>query len=88
MRMVVLAVFDVQAHAYMRPIFVASVGVGLRMIGDEVNRSAPDNPLFNHTKDFRVFDLGIYDDALGIFEQPPQPVLVLDCSALVAKPPV
>lgn len=85
MKMKLLAVLDVQAQAFNRPIFVVAVGVGTRLIADEVNRAAADNPLFNHTEDFRVFDVGSWDDQTGLFSCPPQPVLICDCVALKSQ---
>lgn len=82
MRMVLLSVFDVQAQAFMRPIFVAARGVGVRMVTDEVNRSAPDNLMFHHPEDFRVFELGSWDDSSGLFSVHALPELVADCSSL------
>lgn len=84
-RMVVLSVFDVQAQAFMLPMFVRSQGVGVRMIQDEVNRAAQDNNLYLHAKDFRVFELGVFDDGTGVFDLHPQPTLVCDCVALQSK---
>lgn len=80
----VLALLDVQAQAFNRPIFVPSVGVGIRMVSDEVNRHAADNVLFNHPQDFRLFELGVWDEKTGLFTCHAQPKLVADCSAMKA----
>lgn len=79
---IVLAVFDVQAQSFGQPIFVPAKGVGIRTVADEVNRPAPDNILFQHSADFRLFELGEWDDATGIFKCHQLPVLVVDCSTL------
>lgn len=67
MIMQVLAVKDMQAEAFMRPMFVSAVGLGLRAFQDEVNRVAPDNPMSAHPEDFYLFHLGSFDDAFGRF---------------------
>lgn len=85
MQMKVMAVFDVQAQAFQRPIFVAAEGVAIRMCTDAVNRPAPNgepNDLYSHTKDFRLFDLGEYDDQTGQFSCKGLPRLVVDLIAL------
>lgn len=86
MIMKVICVMDVQAAAFNRPMFVPAIGLGLRAIADEVNRAAPENPLYAHTKDFRVFELGEWDDHTGIFNCHALPQLVCDCVSLKAQP--
>lgn len=84
---IVLCVMDVQAQAFQRPMFFAARGVGVRMVADEVNRAAQDNLLYMHPEDFRVFELGSWDDKSGLFQCHPQPLLVVDCGALKASAP-
>lgn len=79
---VCLSVFDAQAQSFSRPMFVAARGLGLRAIADEVNRASPDNPLWAHTVDFRVFELGSWDDNSGLFQCHSLPQLVADCVSL------
>lgn len=64
----IVAVFDAAANAFARPIFVPSVGIAMRSFTDEVNRSAADNEMYKHPQDFRLFELGRYDDATGMFD--------------------
>lgn len=82
MKMLVLAIFDVKAEAFMRPIFVASKGVGIRLVADEANRNAPENLLFHHPEDFRLFELGEWDDCSGLWSGLPLPSLIADLTAL------
>lgn len=82
MILTVICVMDTQAAAFNRPMFVPAIGLGLRAIADEVNRAAPDNPLYAHTADFRVFELGKWDDHSGIFTCHQLPQLVCDCNSL------
>lgn len=82
---VVLAVYDVQAQAYHKPIFVPSRGVGVRMCSDECNRQAQDNVLYQHPEDFRLFELGTWDEASGLFTCHNVPELVCDVSSLRTK---
>lgn len=82
MKTKVLAVFDVQAQAFQRPIFVPSVGFATRMLVDEVNRAAQDNLLYQHPEDFRLFELGEWDESSGLFVCHALPSLICDCVAL------
>lgn len=80
--LVVVSLLDVQAQAFGRPIFYPAKGAALREIGDEVNRNDSKNMLFQHPQDFRVFELGSWDEQTGIFTCHAQPLLLVDCSAL------
>lgn len=80
--MIVACVMDVQAQAFMVPMFVQSRGVALRIVADEVNRAAGDNVLYQHPADFRLFELGEWDNLSALFKCHPQPLLVADCSSL------
>lgn len=85
MKMVVMAVFDVQAQMFQRPFFVTTQGVGMRMVADEVNRGQQDNMLWLHPEDFRLFVLGSFDDNSGLFQADGLPDLVCDCSSFKAS---
>lgn len=68
MRLVIVAVFDIAAESFSRPVFVTSIGEALRGFQDEVNRAAPDNTLANHPQDFQLFELGSFDTSSGLFD--------------------
>jgi hypothetical protein len=83
MKMVVMSVFDVASGVFARPIFVASVGSGVRMFSDEANRKAEDNVMFRHPTDFQLFELGSFDDNAGTFELLDRPMRRAVASDLV-----
>lgn len=62
MKLHVIVVRDTAADVYGQPQFVLSVGAAVRSFGDEVNRSDPNNALFNHPEDFLMFEVGVFDD--------------------------
>ena len=68
MKMIVCSVKDRAAEAFARPMFVNSVGIAIRSFSDEVNRSADDNQLYNHSDDFDLYELGEFDDSTGLFQ--------------------
>lgn len=63
--MIMVAVRDRAAEAYMRPFFVATANMAIRSFMDEVNRDAADNQLFAHFDDFDLFELAVFDDNSG-----------------------
>ena len=68
MKLVIVSVHDSAADCFNRPVFVPSVGAGVRSFSDEVNREAPDNLAFQHPGDFSLYVLGTFDDADGSFD--------------------
>lgn len=67
MKLEIVAIFDRAAQAYGRPMFLPSVGVGIRSFTDEVNRADKENNLFSHPDDFDLFHFGMFDDNTGQF---------------------
>lgn len=59
----ILAVRDGKVGAFMRPMFVQSVGQGVRTFADEVNRVGDDNLMHRHPEDFSLWCFGDYDDS-------------------------
>lgn len=81
----ITAIFDVAVGAFNRPMFTRSTGEAVRLFTDETNREAPDNPLYNHPEDYRLFNLGTYSDEDGSFNTPPKPELILDATQAALK---
>lgn len=83
--MVIIAVRDRSADAYMTPFFAGSVGMAIRSFSDEVNRASPDNILNRHPEDFDLFQLGIFNVQSGeVFaseDMPRQIAIGKDCVA-------
>jgi hypothetical protein len=77
MKQVVVAIKDRAANAFGRPFFVATDGVAIRSFMDEVSRDDATNQLAAHPDDFDLFRLGLYDDASGLIEMEPEPVLLM-----------
>jgi len=65
MNLVIVAVKDRAADAFMRPFFVPTPAMAVRSFMDEVQREAPDNQLFHHSDDFDLYEIGIFDDSNG-----------------------
>lgn len=61
----VVSVYDTAAQVFGQPFFVPSLAVAVRSVGDETNRAAADNPLYQHPEDFELMHVGTFDDASG-----------------------
>lgn len=74
----IVAVRDIQIEEYLRPFTVPAIGGATRSFTDEVNRTAPDNPMSQHPADYHLFELGTFDTQTGeIFPLPTPPRLLL-----------
>lgn len=66
---VVCAVRDKAAEVFGQPFCVPAIGLAVRGFTDQVNRQAPDNPIYSHPQDFDLYELGTYTDTIGLLEQ-------------------
>jgi len=69
MKMIVVSIFDQAAGVHSQPLYFASKGLAVRAFQDECRRAAPDNNLNKHPEDFALYELAVYDDSVGHFEQ-------------------
>ena len=77
MNHVIVSVKDRAADCYGRPFFVATDNVAIRSFMDEVNRKHEENQLFNHSDDFDLFALGVFDDNTAIIDMYDSPKLLM-----------
>lgn len=68
MEMIVVSVKDSAANAFMRPFFVPSTAVAIRSFTDEINRKSEDNPMYAHSEDYELYDLGEFNEDDGSFD--------------------
>ena len=83
MKIKILAVHDRALDAYMRPMFVPTIGAGIRAFQDEVNN--PESPMNKHPDDYDLFNLGDWDDNTGQFSQQPKPINIAVGKQLITK---
>jgi hypothetical protein len=76
MKLVIVSVKDTAAQAFGRPIFVPAVPVALRSFRDEVNRKDSTDDLSRHPDDFELYELGSFEDSIGLIELLDEPRLV------------
>lgn len=66
MKLLVFAIFDGAAGAYLRPMFVPSNGMAIRAFQGEAND--PKSMIYKHPDQFTLFEIGTYDDNTGSLE--------------------
>lgn len=71
--MKVCAIRDLAAEAFLRPFFVAAVGVAVRDFQATVANPDANNPMHHHAADFELYLLGDFDERLGTFTLSPLP---------------
>lgn len=82
MKFTILCVRDRVSNVYGMPMFVVSIGSGIRSFSDEVNRVDANNVMNKHPGDFDLYFLGTYDDSNGEFvcdDQPRQVAIGKEC---------
>lgn len=65
MKLTVCGVRDSAMDAFMRPFFVPTTAVAVRLFRDDVNK--PDSQMHGHESDYELFELGVFDDETGKF---------------------
>lgn len=65
---VICALKDVKADVFMLPMFVPTMGIAYRSIGDEIARGGDGNTLSTHPEDFQLWSLGTYDELHGVIK--------------------
>lgn len=69
----ICAVRDIQIEEFMRPFTTPAIGGATRSFSDEVNRTAPDNPMSQHPADYHLYELGTFDTETGAIAPLPGP---------------
>lgn len=65
----IFSIFDSKAKVFGVPFFMPSVGMAIRAFGDLVNERG--SLVNKHPEDFTLFEIGKYDDNLGLVEEVP-----------------
>lgn len=72
---------DVKALQYNPPFFTMNDALARRMVSELV--MDPNTTVGRHPSDFKLYKIGMYDDATGIFDRLSIAEHVVDCIALV-----
>lgn len=79
----VIAVYDVKAAAYSAPKFIPTIGLAVRAFTDVC--ADPSSPMAQYPADFSLRELGTFDPATGKLVSHPEPIMILEASAVVAQ---
>ena len=81
MKLMMYAVYDRAAMAFLPPFFTNNEGLAVRGFADATNN--PETQFFRHPQDFSLNELGNFDDNSGVFELLHEPKRV--CTAMDVK---
>lgn len=87
MKLIVVAVRDAKAAAFMAPAFVQTLGLAVRSFGEQINGREPT--VSKYPGDFDLYEIGTYDDQTALLDPciPPKVVVTgLSCVERVASP--
>lgn len=86
MKLLVFAVRDVKAEAFLPPFFMKTNGMATRAFMDEVNREK--SSFGEHPEDFSLFRIAEFDEESAAFVNEIQPVPLMSAmTAVVSEPP-
>lgn len=74
MQLKVFSVRDEKAEAFAQPFFTVSTGMAIRHFGDWCRNK--ETPLGMHPEDYRLYEIGSWEDQLGRFINEETPRLV------------
>lgn len=75
MKIIVCAVRDSAVDGFATPFFMASTAVAVRSFRDEVLKG--DSPMNKHPEDYALYQLGVFDEQVGQFENCPSPIQLI-----------
>lgn len=82
---IMFAIRDSAAETFHPPFCARATGQATRDFTAQVNRQAPDNPLYQHPDDFELYRVGEYNDATGEIKPQP-PALILRGKDTITNP--
>lgn len=85
MKLNAYTLYDEKSLTYSPPFFAVSHGAATRMLGDLV--ADPNTTPGRHPKDFTLYCIGTFDDALGLLLQSDPRQHIVDAISLVPERP-
>lgn len=65
-KLIICAIHDTKAEAYMNPFYMRSEGEAIRAFGDAIDKG--DTPLSQHPEDYVLYKLGTFDQSTAAIE--------------------
>lgn len=72
MKLLAFTVYDEKAEAFGHPFFLSAVGLATRLFTEWINN--PNTPTGKHPGDFKLYQVGTWNDGDAIFETLPVPL--------------
>lgn len=69
------SIYDAAAKAYMRPMFMQTDGLAMRVFKDAIN-SEEQSDISKHPEQFTLFKIGEFDDQKGVINSTDKPELL------------
>lgn len=79
----VFSIFDEKAQVFSNPFFMPHTGMATRAFSDLVNDGQSN--VAKHPSDFKLYQIGEFDDVAGLLTAVPQPVFVNSAIEFVEK---
>lgn len=83
MNLLTFSIYDEKAKTFSKPFFMPSMGLALRALNDIVDD--PQTSLAKYPQDFKLYNLGSFDDNKGEFIGVPQPVFIAHATDYIKK---
>ncbi|WNK14598.1 MAG: nonstructural protein [Microvirus sp.] len=80
MKLKAFSILDTKTNAFAAPWFMPSTGLAVRVFTDVVNE--PGNTINKHPEDFRLFQIGEWEDGTGVFENIQPPLAIASAAEL------
>lgn len=81
MKLVMLATYDIKAHAFITPFFSQATAVALRDWSTACKD--PEHAFARNPEDFQLYELGTFDQVSGMFDPNVPPLHVVSASSIV-----
>jgi len=82
MKLKVFSIFDEKAQVFSQPFFMAHNGLALRAFSDLVGEKGTN--VNKHPSDFKLYNIGFYDDVSGALESLSQPEFLANATDYVS----
>lgn len=73
MKMIIIALFDLKSREYQPPMYVNSIPVAMRDLGDQLTDPNNKNPAARHPQDFELHQLAEFDTLKGQYDNTTDP---------------
>jgi len=83
MKLKVYAIYDIKVQLFQQPFYMQTNLQAIRGFADLVNDEK--SSLNKHPEDYRLFELGDYDEESGTFKNTEQPVLLAEAMEYTKK---